>query len=97
MPRTGLTFTINREQLRDYSESLVSTTPRGALQNLVFPHPSRHRSTARLQPLFIELNNVGPGLNKRERRDRHATLGGDALEATLKALARAVVLRFASQ
>lgn len=27
MPRTGLTFTINREQLRGYSESLVSTTP----------------------------------------------------------------------
>jgi hypothetical protein len=78
MPRTGLTFTINREQLRGYSEILVSTTRLPVAEQLI-PQISRHRSTARLQPLFIELDDVDPGLNKRERRDRHATFGGDAL------------------
>ena len=78
MPRTGLTFTINREQLRGYFENLVSTTRLPVAEQL-FPQPSRPRSRAQLQPLFIELDDVDPGLNKRERRDRHATFGGDAL------------------
>src|SRR2546425_7995744 len=65
--------------------------------NQLFPHPSRHRSTARLQPLFVEFYDVSPGLNKRERCDRHATFGGDALEATLKPLPRRIIFRTGGQ
>ena len=59
MPWTGLTFTINREQLRGYSEILVSTTRLPVAEQLI-PQPSRHRSTALLQPLFVEFYDVGP-------------------------------------
>ena len=76
----------------------VSSPPhRLPVAEQLFPQPSRHRSTARLQPLFVEFYDVSPGLNKRERCDRHATFGGDALEATLEPLPRRIIFRTGRQ
>src|SRR5206468_1183916 len=63
----------------------------------LFPQPSRPRSWAQLQPLFIELNDVSPCVDKWERPDRHATFGGDALEATLEPLPRRIIFRTGGQ
>src|SRR5207302_3233937 len=63
----------------------------------LFPQPSRHRSRAQLKPLFIELNDVSPCVDKWERPDRHTTFGGDALEATLEPLPRRIIFRTGGQ
>jgi len=68
-----------------------SPPPRLPVAKQLFPQPSRPRSRAQLQPLFIELNDVSPCVDRRERRDRHPAFGGDALEASLEPLPRGII------
>ena len=44
-----------------------------------------------LQPLFIDLNDVGPGVHRGERRNQNAALRGDVLKTPLESLASGII------
>jgi hypothetical protein len=47
--------------------------------------------TGSLQPTFIKLDDVSPGVDRRERRNHYTALRGDVLKAPLESLASGII------
>jgi hypothetical protein len=47
--------------------------------------------------VFVELDDLSPGRDRRKSANRHAALGGDLVQAALKTLTSSVVFRVRRQ